>query len=80
VDVTHRKSRLEGGGFAKPRPPLFPGVNGRHRQRAYRDVLADLLPPLHGFLPRARIGYFEAGSVLQERVASRVAVGWTRQE
>lgn len=38
------KRKLEGGGFARPRPPLFPGANGRHRQRAYRDALTDLLP------------------------------------
>lgn len=32
---------------------------GRHRQRAFRDALADLLPPLHGFGPTIRIGHFE---------------------
>lgn len=53
------KRQLEGGGFAKPRPPLFPGENGRHRQRAFRDALADLLPPLHGFGPTLRIADFE---------------------
>lgn len=35
-----RKTRLEGGGFAKPKPPLFPGENGRHKQRAFRTPLA----------------------------------------
>lgn len=53
------KRRLEGGGFAKPRPPLFPGDGGRHRQRAFRDALADLLPPVHGWLPTLRIADFE---------------------
>jgi len=38
------KARLEGGGFGRPKPPLFPHEDGRHRQRAYRDALADLLP------------------------------------
>jgi hypothetical protein len=47
--------REPGGGFAKPRPPLFPGDGGRHRQRAFRDALADLLPPEHGWLPTVRI-------------------------
>ena len=31
----------------------------RHRQRAFRDALADLLPALHGFGPTIRIGHFE---------------------
>lgn len=53
------KARLEGGGFAKPRPPLFPGKDGRHRQRAFRDALADLLPAIHGWLPTLRIADFE---------------------
>lgn len=53
------KRRLEGGGFARPRPPLFPGVNGRHRQRAFRDALTDILPGVHGWLPTLRIGDFE---------------------
>jgi len=53
------KRKLEGGGFARPRPPLFPAENGRHQQRAYRDALCDLLPPLHGFLPTLRIADFE---------------------
>jgi len=53
------KQRLEGGGFGKPRPPLFPGDGGRHRQRAFRDALADLLPAVHGWLPTLRIADFE---------------------
>lgn len=56
------KSRLEQGGFAKPCPPLFPGANGRHRQRAFRDALCDLLPPLHGWGPTLRIAHFEVAS------------------
>jgi hypothetical protein len=56
---SEQKTRLEGGGFAKPKPPLFPGENGRHRQRAFRDALADILPPEHGFAPTLRIADFE---------------------
>ena len=54
-----RKKRLERGGFAKPKPPLFPGDGGRHRQRAFRDALSDILPPAHGFEPTLRIADFE---------------------
>lgn len=56
---SEEKTRLEGGGFAAPRPPLFPGAGGRHRQRAFRDALCDLLPPEHGYLPTLRVGHFE---------------------
>jgi hypothetical protein len=56
------KRKLEGGGFAAPRPPLFPGINGRHRQRAFRDALSDILPPAHGYLPTLRVGAFEVES------------------
>jgi hypothetical protein len=45
------KRRLEGGGFGLPKPPLFPDEDGRHRQRAYRDAVADLLPAVHGWCP-----------------------------
>ncbi|MFI2348451.1 hypothetical protein ACH492_15670 [Streptomyces sp. NPDC019443] len=55
--------REPGGGFAKPRPPLFPGEGGRHRQRAFRDTLADLLPPEHGWLPTIRLSDREAVAV-----------------
>ena len=58
-EASSRKTRLEGGGFARPRPPLFGMDNGRHRQRAFRDALADLLPPLHGWGPTIRIAHFE---------------------
>ena len=53
------KRKLEGGGFARPRPPLFPGENGRHRQRAFRDALTDLLPQEHGFAPTLRLAETE---------------------
>ncbi len=56
------KTKLEGGGFAKAKPPLFPELNGRHKQRAFRDALCDLLPPLYGFAPTLRINAFETCS------------------
>src|SRR4051794_10185028 len=37
-----------------------PHADGRHRQRAYRDALVDLLPAVHGRLPTLRIAYFES--------------------
>lgn len=62
IEQSEKKTRLEGGGFGKPRPPLFPAEYGRHAQRAYRDMLADLLPPEHGFQPTLRIGDFEVSA------------------
>ena len=53
------KRKLEGGGFSKPKPPLFPDANGRHQQRAYRDALTDLLPPQYDFAPTFRLADFE---------------------
>jgi hypothetical protein len=52
-------TRLPGGGFARPCPPLFPDAGGRHLQRAFRDGLADLLPSVHGWRPTLRIADFE---------------------
>lgn len=48
-----------GGGWGAPKPPLFPMAGGRHRQRAFRDALADLLPAVHGYGPTIRIADFE---------------------
>lgn len=56
-----RKTKLEGGGFAAPRPPLFPGQGGRHRQRAFRDALTDIVPLEYGWLPTLRFADFEVG-------------------
>lgn len=56
------KKRLEGGGFGKPRPPLFPEDGGRHRQRAFRDALADILPGEHEWLPTLRVADFEVAA------------------
>ena len=50
-----RTGREPGGGFGRPCPPLFPEPGGRHSQRAFRDMLADLLPLEHGWLPTIRI-------------------------
>ena len=55
---THDR-KLPGGGFGKAKPPLFPNDGGRHRQRAFRDATADLLPSVHGFAPTLRLAYFE---------------------
>ena len=59
IEHCERERRLEGGGFARPRPPLFAGSGGRHRQRAFRDALADLVPLEHGWLPTLRVADFE---------------------
>jgi hypothetical protein len=55
--------REPGGGFARACPPLFPGDGGRHRQRAFRDALADLLPPEHGWLPTVRVSDSEVSAL-----------------
>lgn len=52
-------TKLRGGGWGRPCPPLFPKPGGRHLQRAFRDALADLLPRHHGWAPTLRIGDFE---------------------
>ena len=59
---SEQKIRLEGGGFGKPKPPLFPGEHGRHRQRAFRDALADIIPLEYGYAPTLRIGDFEVAA------------------
>lgn len=76
-----------GGGFARPRPPLFPGPGGRHRQRAFRDTLADLLPLEHGWLPTVRISDQEiidataepdSADALRGLIAARMPMSWTK--
>lgn len=59
IEKSQAEPRQKSGGWAKPRPPLFPGDGGRHKQRAFRDALADILPPANGFLPTLRIAHFE---------------------
>jgi hypothetical protein len=70
IEHSEAKKMLEGGGFGKPKPPLFPGEGGRHRQRAFRDALADVLPLEHGFKPTLRIAYFEVRNWLDADDAS----------
>jgi hypothetical protein len=60
-----------GGGWAAPKPPLFPMAGGRHRQRAFRDALADVLPAVHGWAPTLRIADFEVEPWIWDRGASR---------
>ncbi len=65
-----KKRKLEGGGFAKPKPPLFPGENGRHRQRAFSDALADILPQEYSFAPTLRL----ADSEIRDWIFDPVAI------
>jgi hypothetical protein len=58
-------TKLRGGGWGKPKPPLFPQEGGRHLQRAFRDMLADLLPPSRGWAPTLRIAHFEVEGWLE---------------
>ena len=81
---SRRRRAKGGGGWAKPKPPLFPMDGGRHRQRAFRDALADLLPASHGYAPTLRIADFEVepwiwdgrgaivhlGSLIEQRMAA----------
>ncbi|MGB8918838.1 MAG: hypothetical protein WCC89_18430 [Candidatus Sulfotelmatobacter sp.] len=69
IEHSQAKKRLEGGGFARPKPPLFPGEGGRHQQRAFRDALADILPQQHGFTPTLRVAYFEVEDWLGSEAA-----------
>jgi hypothetical protein len=57
IALTHEVIR--GGNFSKPKPPLFPMNGGRNYQRAFRDMLADVLPPARGWEPTIRIAHFE---------------------
>jgi hypothetical protein len=59
LTASERTRAIGGGGWAKPKPPLFPMAGGRHRQRAFRDTTADLLAPVHGWAPTLRIADFE---------------------
>jgi hypothetical protein len=57
--LSYHDKKLPAGGFARPRPPLFPEEGGRHLQRAFRDALCDIIPLEYDFLPTLRIGKFE---------------------
>jgi hypothetical protein len=69
LDASATGRAISGGGWAAPKPPLFPMAGGRNRQRAFRDALADLLPPLHGYAPTLRIADFEVRGWLYDRGA-----------
>ncbi len=76
------KRTLERGGWAAPRPPLFGGVEGRHRQRAFRDALADILPTVHGWAPTLRLSDVEvkawmATGNVERRIAAEL-LRWYR--
>lgn len=65
AERSEAKKKLEGGGLTMTNSPLFPGDEGRHRQRAFRDALCDILPPVHGFLPTLRIAKFDVNDWLK---------------
>lgn len=67
------KTRMEGVGFGTPKPPLFPHPDGRHRQRAFRDALVDVLPAVHGWLPTLRIAYFEVPWLHERGAKTRIS-------
>jgi hypothetical protein len=58
-----------GGGWSARKPPLFPMEGGRHRQRAFRDAIADLLPPQFGWAPTLRVADFEVRGWMYDRNA-----------
>jgi hypothetical protein len=60
-EASTRKLSLTGG-WGRAKPPLFPDPGGRHLQRAFRDALTDILPPVHGWAPTLRIADFEVES------------------
>lgn len=62
---------LRGGGYSKPRPPLFPMDGGRNYQRAFRDMLADVLPLSWDWNPTIRIAHFEVGTWLYAHDAAK---------
>ena len=51
-------------------PPLFSMAGGRHRQRAFRDAMTDLLPPLYGYAPTLRVADFEVEPWIWQRGAA----------
>jgi hypothetical protein len=59
INRSQAEPKQKSGNWAAPKPPLFPNAGGRHQQRAFRDALADILPPDHGFQPTLRIADFE---------------------
>ena len=59
------------GGWGKAKRPLFPEAGGRHLQRAFRDALADILPPVHGWAPTLRVADFEVRDWIHDASRSR---------
>jgi hypothetical protein len=59
LQACESKRKLEGSGFGRRCPPLFPGEGRRHRQQAFRDALTDVLPVVHGWEPTLRIADVE---------------------
>lgn len=77
LDASKSKSRLQGpgSGFGDACPPLFPGDGGRHRQRAFRDALVDILPVQYGYAPTLRIAHFEVeGWILNHDAEDRMRI------
>jgi len=74
LEHSQGEPRPKSGGWAKPKPPLFPGPGGRHRQRAFRDALADILPLVKGFCPTLRIAEFEVPWLWEHDAVSRMRV------
>ncbi|HVZ35466.1 MAG TPA: hypothetical protein VG963_23725 [Polyangiaceae bacterium] len=52
------------------RSPRSPEEGGRHRQRAFRDALADIVPLAHDWAPTLRIADFEVAGRLHSPDAS----------
>lgn len=78
--ASQERSAVRGGGWAKPKPPLFPMEGGRHRQWAFRDALADLLPPLHEYAPTLRIADFEVEPWIWDARGATVRLGQLTEE
>ncbi|WP_168625667.1 hypothetical protein [Cryobacterium sp. BB307] len=74
------QGREAGGGFAAPKPPLFPDAGGRHRQRAFRDFLADVLPPRYGWRPTVRFQDVEVAALLSQNNADEAISALWRQK
>ncbi|MHC8609930.1 DUF7255 family protein (plasmid) [Paenarthrobacter ureafaciens] len=66
--LTHEVIR--GGGYSRPKPPLFPMDGGRNYQRAFRDMLADVLALSQDWYPTIRIAHFEVEAWLYARDAA----------
>jgi hypothetical protein len=71
IEHSQGEPRQKSGGWAAKKKPLFPKAGGRHLQRAFRDALADILPPDHGFLPTLRIADFEVEPWIGTRSARK---------